>query len=210
MKRTEHFRREARESGKEINRGDEMEISVAIVTADLEQTFQHGSDRSYRLSPAHPSKIAKSAARTFRLGQQQTRNVRAGFATRPMNQEEHFRKPTVTEQALLERLIEADFPGREELAPMIHSILVRPLDGEGSLELNSQIPGIAPVVKRIPVEAEATDEDGVRMHVLLHVLNGRPIELEFFKEDGSGIKRLPVPSDFELIVLPPAPSGPVM
>jgi hypothetical protein len=127
-----------------------------------------------------------------------------------MNRKEDFRQPNRTEQALLERLVEADFPGREELAPMLRSLLVRPLDAEGSLEPDSQIPGTAPVVKRVPVEAEAADEDGITVHILLHVVNGRPVELELFKEDGSRVKRMPPPSNFELIVLPPAPTGSIM
>jgi hypothetical protein len=61
------------------------------------------------------------------------------------------------------------------------------------------------VVKRIPVEAEGKDEDGVVIHMLLRVVDGRPIELEFFREDGATIKRMPAPSGFELIVLPPMP-----
>jgi hypothetical protein len=41
----------------------------------------------------------------------------------------------------------------------------------------------APVVKRVPVEAEGRDEDGAIVHILLHVDEGRPVELEFFRED---------------------------
>jgi len=39
----------------------------------------------------------------------------------------------------------------------------------------------------------------------LHVKDGQPAELEIFKDDGSPVKRMPSPSAFELIVLPPAP-----
>ncbi len=121
------------------------------------------------------------------------------------NPESDFRKPTDAERSLLERLLEAEFPGRDELAPMIRSILVRTIDEDGGLELRSQIDGKASVVKRVPVEAEAKDEDGVVIHMRLHVVDGRPVELEFFREDGATLKRMPPPSALELIVLPPMP-----
>jgi hypothetical protein len=123
---------------------------------------------------------------------------------RPNNQTE-LREPTAAERALLDRLLEADFPGRAELAALLRSVLVRTVDEDGGLELKSQVEGAATVVKRVPVEAEGKDEDGVTIHMLLHVVRGRPVELEFFKEDSSTVKRVPSPSAFELIVLPPMP-----
>ena len=123
---------------------------------------------------------------------------------RPNNQTE-LREPTAVERALLDRLLEADFPGRGELAALLRSVLVRTVDEDGGLELKSQVEGAATVVKRVPVEAEGKDEDGVTIHMLLHVVRGRPVELEFFKEDSSTVKRVPSPSAFELIVLPPMP-----
>jgi hypothetical protein len=117
--------------------------------------------------------------------------------------ESDFRTPTDEEQSLLERLLEADFPGRDELAPMVRDLLVRTIDEDGGLELRSQVEGKSPVVKRVPVEAETKDEDGVVIHMLLHVLDGRPVELEVFREDGATVRRMPSPSALELIVLPP-------
>jgi hypothetical protein len=120
--------------------------------------------------------------------------------------ESDFRKPTDVERSLLERLLEAEFPGRDELAPMVRNLLVKTIDEDGGLELRSEINGEAPVVKRVPVEAEARDDDGFRVHALLHVVGGRPVELEIYKDDGSTVKRMPPASAFELIVLPPMPS----
>jgi len=82
---------------------------------------------------------------------------------------------------------------------------VRAIDEDGSLEIKSRAGGTAPVVKRIPVEAEAKADDGVVVHVLLHVIEGRPVELEVYREDGANISKIPPASSFELIVLPPAP-----
>jgi hypothetical protein len=60
----------------------------------------------------------------------------------------------------------------------------------------------AAVKKRIPVEAEGLDEDGITVHFLLHVVDGFATELEVYKDDGSLIKRRPSPNDLKVIVLP--------
>jgi len=119
--------------------------------------------------------------------------------------ESEFRQPNKTERDLLQRLLETEFPGRDELASLFQDIRVKTVDEVGSLELQSRRSGTAKVIKRIPVEAEARDTDGFNIHVLLHVVNGRPVELEIFKDDGSCVKQMPPPSAFELVVLPPMP-----
>ncbi len=119
--------------------------------------------------------------------------------------ESEFRETTAVERALLERLLEADFPGRGELVPLMRNVFVRTIDEDGSLELKSRVEGKAAVVRIVPVEAEAKDEDGALIHMLLHVIEGRPVELEFFREDAVAVKRIPPPSAFDLIVLPPVP-----
>src|SRR5579863_10612564 len=111
-----------------------------------------------------------------------------------MTVETEFREPTMREQALLNRLLDAEFPGKKELAPLLGQVLVKTIDEDGGLELQSQVEGKAPVVQRVPVEAEAKDEDGVVIHMLLHVVEGRPVELEFFREDTASIKMMPPPS----------------
>jgi hypothetical protein len=124
-----------------------------------------------------------------------------------LNTKSRFREPTTVEGALLERLLEANFSGRAALATLLRDFVVRTIDEHGGLELKSRVEGKASVSRRIPVEAEARDEDGVTIHLLLHVVDGRPVELEFFREDGATIKRVPPPAAFDLIVLPPMPTG---
>jgi len=127
--------------------------------------------------------------------------------------EPEFRAPTEIERHLLERLLEADFPGRDELAPLVRNVLVRTVTGDSGLELKSQIEGRADVNQRVPIEAEAAEGDGGEgpsadiVHMLLHVRDGRPVELEFYKNNGATVKKLPPPSAFELIVLPPPPKN---
>jgi hypothetical protein len=124
------------------------------------------------------------------------------------NSENTFRRPSEEESALLQRLLMADFPGKPELALLLDDVIVRRIDEDGGLELKSLVDGSAPVTHRIPVEAEAKDEDGVVIHMLLHVVDGKPVELEFFREDASTVKKIPSPNEFSLIVLPaPPPKG---
>lgn len=121
--------------------------------------------------------------------------------------EENFRRANSKELALLKRLLEAKFPGRDDIMAMIPGLRVRPVDAEGSLELQSNSEISARVIKQVPVEAQAKDQDGFDIHVLLHVISGKPTELEIFKDDGSSIKQMPDPASFEVIVLPPAPNN---
>jgi hypothetical protein len=120
-----------------------------------------------------------------------------------MPEESDFREPSSEERLLFQRLLEADFPGKREVADQLKSCRVRIVDPEGSLELD---PGVdsdrVPVDKRIPVEAEGADEDGVFVHILLHVVNGTVKELEIYKDDSSPIRKMPRPGDLNLVVLP--------
>ncbi len=74
----------------------------------------------------------------------------------------------------------------------------RAIDPGGSLELRAANGVTADVVHRVPVEAEYDDEDSVIVHVLLHVVEGRIAELEFYKDDGSAILRRPAPADLRV------------
>jgi hypothetical protein len=121
-----------------------------------------------------------------------------------MEMETEFRAPTQAEQKIIARLLEADFPGKTGLQKQLSKYRVRRIDPEGSLALISQSDsGPALVLKRIPVEAEGVDKDGISIHVLLHVVEGFVKELEFYKDDGSTIIRIPDPIDLKLLVLSP-------
>ncbi len=120
-----------------------------------------------------------------------------------MKIEQHFREPTPTEAEVMRRLLAADFPGKEEIGKQLAGCRVRIIDDEGSLELEpSAAARPATVEKRIPVEADAVDEDGIHVHFLLHVVKGFAKELEVYKDDGTPIRRMPSPNDLEIIVLP--------
>lgn len=78
-----------------------------------------------------------------------------------------------------------EFPGSTQLAAQLDSVQVREIDEIGSLELVN-VSGPAAMVKgRVPVEGLLLDADGIEVHLLLHVVNGRLHELEIYKDDGS-------------------------
>ncbi len=102
-----------------------------------------------------------------------------------------MRQPTNDERSIMERLLEGDFPGRDELHEQIDNCLVEPIDHNGSLKFLAETEVRAPVKSRIPTEGETEDEDGVTIHVLLHVVEGQVHELEVYKDDSSKLlKRL--------------------
>ena len=109
-----------------------------------------------------------------------------------------MRHPTNDERSILERLLEGDFPGRDELHEQIESCLVEPIDDHGSLRFLVGTDVRAPVKSRIPTEGETEDEDGVTIHVLLHVVEGQVNELEVYKDDSSKLLRKPNPSRLRL------------
>ena len=116
--------------------------------------------------------------------------------------EEALRPLTALERGYIDRLLTADFPGRDEVAQQLTSALARRIDNEGSVELVPQNNARAPVLKRVPVEGESVDDDGVPIYFLLHVVDSRVRELEIYKADGSPIVRMPSPDQVEVVALP--------
>ena len=97
------------------------------------------------------------------------------------------RPPSAVEKDLLRRLISQRLSA-DAFDETLDACLVRTIDDYGSLELH----GFAirlPSGQRRP-ELESLDEDGIAVYGLLHVdQEGKPIELELMKEDGSRIVR---------------------
>ena len=113
-----------------------------------------------------------------------------------------LRELTDLERRYLERLLTADFPGRETVAKQLQSVRARRIDDEGSVELVTESNEPASVTKRVPVEGESSDSDGVPIYFLLHVVDSQVRELEIYKADGSPIQRMPTPEQVEVVVLP--------
>ncbi len=116
--------------------------------------------------------------------------------------EPDWRPLSETERLTLAKLLTADFPGRTQLLQQAQGALAKTLDAEGSIALRSSVDApAAQVVRRIPVEAEFEDLDGVTVHVLLHVLEGFLDELEFYRDDSAPIQGPVRASGLRLIVL---------
>jgi hypothetical protein len=105
------------------------------------------------------------------------------------------RRPTGQEFALLTRLVGYSFEGASVLAGQLATTLVTTLDENGSLRLHpgDTIPAV--VRRRIPVEASYPDADGVVVHVLVHVIDGRLNELEVYREDSGSVLIPPTETD---------------
>lgn len=120
-----------------------------------------------------------------------------------MKNEENFREPSEFERRVMQRLLTVPFPGKDEIATQLNGVQVRTIDDEGSLELHPpRAARVAVAEKLIPVEAQASDEDGVYVHFLLYAREGFVNELEIYKDDGTPIKQMPKPDALEVIVLP--------
>jgi len=111
-----------------------------------------------------------------------------------------FRPLTTYEREVLEKLLEPEFPGRDELRQQLNSVTAKQIFEDGTLALKCDSTHPAPVKCRVPVEAQGEDADGVLISVALHVVHGFMNELEIVKGDESKILRPPSPRDLVLIV----------
>jgi hypothetical protein len=109
-----------------------------------------------------------------------------------------YRSPSAIELALLKKLLERDFVGRDNLLRQLDGLSVKTLDEEGSLSI--RVDPLAPsaeVKSRVVSEAYYCDEgdgiprEGARVNVLLHVVKGKLTEIEIYKDNGSPIKKGP-------------------
>ncbi|MFK4853597.1 DUF6984 family protein [Microbacterium sp. ZW T6_19] len=103
-----------------------------------------------------------------------------------------FRGIREDESRLLLRFVARDFPGNAELHDQLRSVTVADIDADGSLRLSTRGAARADVPRRIPVEASYLDRDGVRVHLLLHVVDGYLDEFEVFREDSKPVINRPV------------------
>ena len=106
-----------------------------------------------------------------------------------------FRQMTEREKQLVERLLGPEFPGRAELVQQLHGAEVRRIDEDGSIEfsITSHV-RVKDVKYRVPTEGEYEDLDGVKVHVLLHVVGDKAKELELYREDNSRVQAWPSPA----------------
>lgn len=112
-----------------------------------------------------------------------------------------YRALSIQEMQLLERLLDLDFPGRDQLRVQLGSAVGRTIDEDGGLSLRCSAESPAPVSSRVPTEGRCVDLDGLHINVLLHVVEGFMNELEIYKDDSSRVKKYPMAGD--LVVIDP-------
>lgn len=103
-----------------------------------------------------------------------------------------FRDIRPEEADLVRALMSEDFPGRVELQLQLSNVVVKQIDENGSLSLRTSAAVTAPVDRRIPVEAAYDDVDGIRVHLLLHVVDGFVDELEVYRDDSAPVISSPL------------------
>src|SRR5437868_1942648 len=107
------------------------------------------------------------------------------------------------ERRMLETLVSLPFPAAEALWLQLDHSKVSEEYPEGDptviFVVDREAVPAAMVERRVPVEAEGTDDDGMPILVLLHVIDGYVWELELFRGDGGLIRRLPEPESLTLL-----------
>lgn len=83
-----------------------------------------------------------------------------------------FRPLSADERALLVRLLEPRFPGRDQLLAQVDGLVATELDDEGCLLFECRSGPPAPVKWGIPAQGEGPGPDGAVHHVALHVVDG--------------------------------------
>lgn len=97
------------------------------------------------------------------------------------------------ERVLIEQLLGAPFAGRDEIWSQLATARVQ-AEGSGdtrTIRFKLALEDIrrACISVRVPVEAEARDDDRMPIMVLLHVADGLADELEIYRADGRPIQR---------------------
>ena len=102
-----------------------------------------------------------------------------------------FRLLHANEMALVEKLLDHGFPGRDALRLQLPSVRGRQVDEHGCLELQYDGDALAETILGCPTEGTCADIDGGVITVMLHIKNGRMRLLEICKGDGSEVLRFP-------------------
>lgn len=113
---------------------------------------------------------------------------------------------TDAEQRISLRLLSGNFVGDAALRSQIKHALVAGSCSCGCLsvifEVDKSKAKKAQVSHRVPIEAESTDLDGVKIHFLLHVVDGFLAEVEIFREDSGQLLAPPKAESLQMVLGP--------
>ena len=111
----------------------------------------------------------------------------------------------IIEQRILYKLLDQCTFDTSSLRPQVAIIKVQNVNDDGSIlrfeNLKSAPPAPIPPIHFVPVEAIVSDTDGVKIHILLHLREGRLYEMEYLKEDGTIIMKHPDPQEMKEFIL---------
>lgn len=116
------------------------------------------------------------------------------------------RKLNRWENAIIQRIVEAEFPQRNQILSQLPHVEVveESIDSpsiimsvRGDVDLILDRDGI-PQTSVIPIELTSQDSDGVPIGVVLNCRGGRLHFLDVYRYDGHAIKSAPDPRSFEI------------
>lgn len=111
----------------------------------------------------------------------------------------NYRILTVRERGLIERLLEPEFQGRDELRLQLKDVTAKQIHEDGTLYLQCSGGPPAPTKYRKAMEASATDSDGVGIAISLFVdEEGFMNMLEVIKYGPIAIIKPPTAADLTL------------
>jgi hypothetical protein len=117
-----------------------------------------------------------------------------------------FRQLDARERGLLEKLLEAEFPGRDELRTQLDSLTAKRIEEDGTLSLRCDSGSPSPGKYAVAMEGMCKDADGGDMSVMLHLNHqGFMSMLEIIKYGPSPI--ISPPSARDLVLLLPKDRG---
>jgi hypothetical protein len=109
------------------------------------------------------------------------------------------------EQDILNKLLDQCTFDVANLRAQAASSAVWNVNDDGSIlrfESSPSIPSAPmPSIHFVPVEAVFRDTDGVNIHILLHVRDGRLYELEYLKEDNTKPLKIPDAQEMKDFIL---------
>jgi hypothetical protein len=104
-----------------------------------------------------------------------------------------FRQLNSRERGLIEKLLEVDFQGSDELRAQIGSVTAKEIENDGTLELRCTSGPRALTKYAVAMEGMYTDADGGKVAIMLHVdKDGFMRMLEILRYDGAPIIKPPV------------------
>lgn len=119
------------------------------------------------------------------------------------DEEQVWRRPTPYETELVDKLLETEFFGRDELQAQWRSALVRTVGASGSFAIRPST-GEPPSRAEfgVPVEGESSNEEGGGVHAVLHIRDGYLEELEVYRDMPEPVRNRVDPQAIEVFAPP--------